>query len=141
MNRTPMHNRFVEGFSESRSSGETIDPLSFKILDAASGALYRAREARDAELARLLSAGASWLGRTTARIVLGGVAAVRAWRQRERDAAELYALDDHALAELGVSRAEIPFILAHGPYERDSRGLDDLPPVPANHNHCRKDAA
>ena len=78
MLRTPMHNRFVEGFSESQSSGEAIDPLSFKILDAASGSLYRAREARDAELARLLGAGASWLGRLTARIVRGG--ARGSWR-------------------------------------------------------------
>jgi uncharacterized protein YjiS (DUF1127 family) len=141
MLRTPMHNRFVEGFSESDSSGERIDPLSFKILDAASSTLQRAREERDVALAALLVTGVSRLRDTASRLVLGGLSAFWAWRQRERDAAELYALDDHALAELGVSRAEIPYILAHGPYERDPRGLDDLAPSPANNNHRRKDAA
>jgi uncharacterized protein YjiS (DUF1127 family) len=141
MLRTPMHNRFVEGFSESDSSGERIDPLSFRILDAASSTLQRARDERDAALARLLNSGASWLGHTALGVVLGGIAAFQAWRQRERDAAELYALDDYSLAELGISRAEIPYILAHGPYERDPRGLEELPPVPANSNHRSKDAA
>jgi uncharacterized protein YjiS (DUF1127 family) len=141
MLRTPMHNRFVEGFSESQSSGETIDPLSFKILDAASGSLYRAREARDAALARLLGAGAAWLGRTAARLVLGSVAAFRAWRRRERDAAELYALDDYALSELGVSRAEIPYILAHSPWEREELGRAEEATRPANSNACSRDAA
>jgi uncharacterized protein YjiS (DUF1127 family) len=133
MLRTPMHNRLVEGFSERDSSGETIDPLSTRILD-------RAREARDAVLAQALAATGTWLRDTASHIVIDGVAAFRAWRQRERDAAELYALDDYTLAELGVSRAEIPYILAHGPYERDSSGLEAVP-VPANGNRCSKDAA
>jgi uncharacterized protein YjiS (DUF1127 family) len=141
MLRTPMHNRFVEGFSESQSSGETIDPLSFKILDAASGSLYRAREARDAELARLLVSAASWLRDTAKRVVRGGIAAFRAWRQRERDAAELYGLDDYALSELGVSRAEIPYILAHSPWERERLGREDEAACPANSNDCCRDAA
>ena len=140
MLRTPMHNRFVEGFSESSSSGGRIDPLSFRIFDAASSTLQRARDERDATVARLVATGASWLRDTARRIVFGGVSAFLAWRQRERDAAELYALDDYSLAELGVSRAEIPYILAHGPYERDSSGLEAVP-VPANGNRCSKDAA
>jgi uncharacterized protein YjiS (DUF1127 family) len=136
-----MHNRFVEGFSESSSSSERIDPLSFRVLDAASSTLLRARDERDAAVARLLVSGASWLRDTARRIVFGGAAALLAWRQRERDAAELYALDDYALAELGVSRAEIPFILAHGPFERDTSGLEKAVPVPANCNHGNRDAA
>jgi len=38
------------------------------------------------------------------------------WRRRERAYAELAALDDRALADIGISRAEIPFVVArkHG---------------------------
>jgi uncharacterized protein YjiS (DUF1127 family) len=136
-----MHNRFVEGFSERSSSGETVDPLSYKILDAASSTLYRAREARDVALAELLVSAGKRLRDVAGRVVLGGIAAFRAWRQRERDAAELYALDDYALSELGVSRAEIPYILAHGPWERDLHAREDTAPAPANSNDCCRDAA
>ncbi len=115
--------------------------MSFQILDAASSTLLRARDERDATVARLLATGARWLGEGASRLVFGSIAAFQTWRQRERDAAELYALDDYALSELGVSRAEIPFILAHGPYERDPRGLEDLALLPANSNHRSKDAA
>jgi uncharacterized protein YjiS (DUF1127 family) len=144
MLRTPMHNRFVEGFSVSDSSGERIDPLSFRILDAAgSTTLQDARDARDASLAQWLARGAAWLRDTTDRLVLGSISAFLAWRQRERDAAELSALDDYALAELGISRAEIPYVLAHGPYERDTSGLEApvSAPAPANSNYRSKDAA
>lgn len=36
-----------------------------------------------------------------------------AWRRRQRAVNELYALDDRALADIGISRAEIPFVLSH----------------------------
>ena len=36
-----------------------------------------------------------------------------AWRQRQRAINELYALDDRALADIGISRAQIPFVLSH----------------------------
>ena len=147
MLRTPMHNRFVEGFSESGSSGERIDPLSFRILDgAAFSTLQHARDERDAALAQWLASGAAWLRDAASRLVIEGISAFLAWRQRERDAAELYALDDYALAELGISRAEIPFVLAHGPYARDRSALAVPVPVAAdrvaaNSNRCSKDAA
>src|SRR6185437_11112081 len=132
MLRTPMHNRFVEGFSESSSSGERIDPLSFRILDgAAFSSLQRARDERDAALGRWLSAGAVRLRDTASRLVRGSISAFRAWRQREREAAELYALDDYVLAELGISRAEIPFVLAHGRDQRVASGLEAPAPAPA----------
>ena len=35
-----------------------------------------------------------------------------AWRQRQRAISELYALDDRALADIGISRPEIPFVLS-----------------------------
>jgi len=34
------------------------------------------------------------------------------WRRREQAYAELSALDDRALADIGISRAEIPFVVA-----------------------------
>ena len=41
------------------------------------------------------------------------IGAWAAWRQRQRAINELYALDDRALADIGISRAEIPFVLSH----------------------------
>jgi uncharacterized protein YjiS (DUF1127 family) len=38
--------------------------------------------------------------------------AVSAWRRRERAYADLMALDDHALADIGIRRSEIRSILA-----------------------------
>ena len=36
------------------------------------------------------------------------------WRARQRAYAELSALDDRDLADIGVSRSEIPYLLARG---------------------------
>jgi len=44
-----------------------------------------------------------------------------AWRERERAFAELSALDDHALADLGLRRSDIPFaVFAKGQDEERS---------------------
>ncbi|MDB5406981.1 MAG: hypothetical protein JWL84_1893 [Rhodospirillales bacterium] len=37
-------------------------------------------------------------------------ARLKAWRERERAIAELSALDDRALADIGLHRGDIPFI-------------------------------
>ena len=36
------------------------------------------------------------------------------WRSRQRAFAELSALDDRDLADIGISRSEIPYVLARG---------------------------
>ena len=36
-----------------------------------------------------------------------------AWRQRRRAYAELASLDDRSLADIGVTRSEIPYVLSH----------------------------
>jgi uncharacterized protein YjiS (DUF1127 family) len=36
-------------------------------------------------------------------------------RRRRRAFAELSALDDRSLADIGISRSEIPYLLAHAP--------------------------
>jgi uncharacterized protein YjiS (DUF1127 family) len=42
-----------------------------------------------------------------------GVAArLRAWREREQAYGELMSLDDRSLADIGIRRADIPFVLA-----------------------------
>jgi len=38
------------------------------------------------------------------------LARVRAWAARERAFRELAALDDRSLADIGISRSEIPFV-------------------------------
>jgi uncharacterized protein YjiS (DUF1127 family) len=131
---TPMHNRFAEGFIESSSSGDTLDELSTKILDGHSSDLPADR--RSISSATVAAAAAKLLSWARA-----GFAAFRAWRERERAAAELYALDDRALADLGLSRAEIPFILAYGAPERGPHVEEAGPPLPANCNgDCRRAA-
>ena len=36
-----------------------------------------------------------------------------AWRQRQHAYAELSQLDDRSLADIGINRAEIPYVLSH----------------------------
>ena len=40
------------------------------------------------------------------------------WRARERAFRELSALDDRALADIGLSRSDIPFVVERKPAER-----------------------
>lgn len=47
-------------------------------------------------------------------------ARVAGWRARQRAFAELNALGDRELADIGIHRSEIPYILAHGDEERPS---------------------
>jgi uncharacterized protein YjiS (DUF1127 family) len=54
------------------------------------------------------------------------------WRRRERAYAELTALDDRALADIGISRAEIPFVVAGRVASATSTLSTGLP---ANANH------
>ncbi|HEV2161810.1 MAG TPA: DUF1127 domain-containing protein [Stellaceae bacterium] len=35
------------------------------------------------------------------------------WRERQRAYAELASLDDRSLADIGINRAEIPYVLSH----------------------------
>jgi uncharacterized protein YjiS (DUF1127 family) len=42
------------------------------------------------------------------------------WSQRRRAYEELYALDDRSLADIGITRSDIPYVLARAP-ERDPR--------------------
>lgn len=41
------------------------------------------------------------------------------WRQRNRAYAELAQLDDRALADIGITRSEIPYVLSHASPHRD----------------------
>ncbi len=41
-------------------------------------------------------------------------ASYAAWRQRQHAYAELAALDDRSLADIGISRSEIRYVLAQG---------------------------
>jgi uncharacterized protein YjiS (DUF1127 family) len=35
------------------------------------------------------------------------------WRNRQQAYAELYRLDDRSLADIGITRSEIPYVLTH----------------------------
>ena len=40
-------------------------------------------------------------------------ASLAGWRRRQRAYAELYSLDDRSLADIGITRSEIPYVLSH----------------------------
>src|SRR6266403_5542100 len=123
MSNTPMHNRFAEGFLESHSWGWSLDALSARLTPAPFADLEieefhrRARIARDAAIAAATVQ--AWRELRALIRAVNPIKPVldwwRAWRARERAADELYALDDRTLAELGLRRADIPFIAAGGP--------------------------
>ncbi|MDE2228972.1 MAG: DUF1127 domain-containing protein [Alphaproteobacteria bacterium] len=54
------------------------------------------------------------------------------WRQREQAYAELAQLDDRSLADIGISRAEIPYVLSH---PRPSRAPSWAKPSRTSHAH------
>lgn len=122
MSKTPMHNRFVEGFLESHSWGESLDSLSTRIrptpfIDIDLEEFHRrARIARNAAIAAATVE--AWRELCALIRAVNPIKPIldwwRAWRARERAADELYALDDRTLAELGLRRADIPFVAAGG---------------------------
>jgi len=127
MLKTPMHNRFAEGFLESHSWGWRLDALSTRItptpfLDLEIEEFHRrARIARDAAIAAALVR--AW---QELRAIVRAVNPVtpllgwyRGWRARQRAADELFALDDRTLAELGLRRGDIPFVVAGAVPSRD----------------------
>jgi uncharacterized protein YjiS (DUF1127 family) len=128
MSYIPMHNRLAEGFVESKPSGETLDALSSQIHSVPPGAPDSGELLRLARIARVAALGAALVRAArllAAIIVVPGrwlIVRYRVWRRRERDAAELYAADDHTLADLGLRRIDIPFVVAQGGREwRDPR--------------------
>lgn len=56
------------------------------------------------------------------------------WRERERAFAELSALDDHTLADLGLRRADIPFVVFAKGREQVEQDATASHSVPANNN-------
>jgi uncharacterized protein YjiS (DUF1127 family) len=44
-------------------------------------------------------------------IVSAAVRGFRAWQERQRVLNELYSMDDRSLADIGLRRADIPFVL------------------------------
>ncbi|MGH6968473.1 MAG: DUF1127 domain-containing protein [Stellaceae bacterium] len=55
-----------------------------------------------------------------------------AWRQRQQAYAELAQLDDRSLADIGINRAEIPYVLSH---PRPSRAPAWVKPGRTSHAH------
>src|SRR5712692_5340489 len=150
MSKTPMHNRFAEGFLEPASWGESIDALSSRLLPTYPAAYDAAVLQRAARAARHAAIGAAFaaLWRRSRRLLAAAFrlrplrARFNSWCERRSAAAELYALDDRSLAELGLRRAEIPFIVGlPAPERAPRRARFAVPPKPANHNDKTHDAA
>lgn len=57
--------------------------------------------------------------------------AAHEWRVRQRAYAELAALDDRSLADIGITRSEIPYVLS----QAASAHKETVVPPPANGNY------
>ena len=72
------------------------------------------------------------------------VAALRAWRERELAYQELMSLDDRTLADIGIRRADIPYVIAgektRGESESDAVLAPVAPRAAANSNTARRAA-
>jgi uncharacterized protein YjiS (DUF1127 family) len=149
MSQTPMHNRFAEGFLEPYSCGQSLDALSARIrptpfLDLDTAEFHRrAAVARNAALAESMAQTGRELRALFRRFspIKPLLARFRAWRERERAAEELFALDDRTLAELGLLRSDIPFVAAGGAPVRDRSPAEPAPSQAANSNDSTKHAA
>jgi uncharacterized protein YjiS (DUF1127 family) len=143
----PMHNRFAEGFVEPHSWGDAIDGLSSRILPSRFGGEFdaaaverEARAARDAAIGSALSDGWTALREAVVSVLHPLRARLEARRERRHAAKELCALDDRTLAELGLRRAEIPFVVARPVRQRDQRRAALEPRKYAgNDNQSRRD--
>jgi len=60
--------------------------------------------------------------------------ALAGWRRRQRAYAELYALDDRSLADIGITRSEIPYVLSRAGASRDSHSAEA--PAEGNFRHA-----
>jgi uncharacterized protein YjiS (DUF1127 family) len=63
-------------------------------------------------------------------LVHGVTGSLARWRERQRALAELASLDDRSLADIGITRSEIPYVLSRA-VRRAELGL------PANTNSRR----
>ncbi|MGQ0663338.1 MAG: DUF1127 domain-containing protein [Pseudomonadota bacterium] len=80
---------------------------------------------------------AEWTGRVggaMARLFAGIAARYRAWRRRQRAYDELMSLDDRALADIGLSRGDIPAVAAgrYVPFRGLVGTAESAPPSNAN---------
>jgi len=64
-------------------------------------------------------------------IVATLVAKLRGWQERQRVLNELYAMDDRALADIGLCRGDIPFVVK-GIAPAQPRPVRQDLPAPAN---------
>jgi uncharacterized protein YjiS (DUF1127 family) len=60
--------------------------------------------------------------------------ALAGWRRRQRAYAELYGLDDRSLADIGITRSEIPYVLSHAAVARNPRASEA--PAPSDLRHA-----
>ena len=60
--------------------------------------------------------------------------ALAGWHRRQRAYAELYGLDDRSLADIGITRSEIPYVLSHAAAERNPRTSEA--PAKSNLRHA-----
>jgi len=80
---------------------------------------------------------------TIATFFQGLAGRYQAWRERERAYAELSALDDRTLADIGIRRSEIEYVIAGAQpgEEAFAPAAADAVPTPANANSRSRRAA
>jgi uncharacterized protein YjiS (DUF1127 family) len=65
------------------------------------------------------------------------VAKLRGWQERQRVLNELYAMDDRALADIGLARGDIPYVVKGIAPAAPSNLLPRQLPIPANSSSPR----
>jgi len=118
--------------SENSAGGNDLTKLGFSFDDRRL-IERRARYARAALLADSLTEAMLWLGRLAKRVV----AAVKADYKLRAAEAQLFRMSDRELADLGLSRAEIPFAVREVQVEGTAPQFDSaiaLEAAPANRN-------
>ena len=105
----------LRSLPEKGSPADTLNP------DAV---LERAREMRAVEVGEALGSALRAIGRFVDKIL---IAPVRRWREQQQAYRELMSLDDHVLHDIGITRADIPYVVRGRPPARRRAANDDSP--------------
>jgi uncharacterized protein YjiS (DUF1127 family) len=120
MSYIPLRDRCAGDSLAPRSSGATLDSPSLPVHPARPASpdsdelLRRARTARSAAVGVALVRLGRFLAVLLAAPARSLIVRLVARRRRGRAAAELRAVDERTLADIGLRRSDIPFIVAQG---------------------------
>lgn len=114
-------NTMIDNRKNLRSLPETDGVADTLNSDAV---LARAREMRAVEVGEALGSALRAIGRVVDTVL---ITPVRRWRQQQQAYRELMSLDDHVLHDIGITRADIPYVVRGRAPARRPAANDDSP--------------